>query len=164
MTGPPILIPDANFPGEAILEREALAPLLAEPGALLEVHRLLDYSAVPLDSWRRADAVIVYTGRMTIGPETVGRLERCRVVVRAGTGVDNIDLAACAARNIPVCNVPDYCTGEVADHALAMALSLRRGVFSYAEMLSVDPVTGWRWDAAPLMRRLRGETFGIVGL
>lgn len=159
-----ILIPDANFPGEAILERETLAPLLGEPGALLEVHRLLDYSAVPLDSWRRADAVILYSSRMALGPETVARLERCRIVVRAGIGVDNIDLAACAARNIPVCNVPDYCTGEVADHAIAMALALRRGLFSYADLLGVDPSAGWRWDAAPLVRRLGEQTFGLVGL
>lgn len=164
MTGPRILIPDANFAGEAILERETLASLLAEPGALLEVHRLLDYSAVPLDSWRRADAIVLYTSRMTIGAETVGQLAQCRVVVRAGTGVDNIDLAACAARNIPVCNVPDYCTEDVADHAIAMALSLRRGLFSYADLLSVDPVAGWRWGTGPLIRRLRGETFGIIGL
>lgn len=159
-----ILIPDANFPGEAILERETLAPLLAEPGALLEVHRIVDYAAVPLDSWRRADAIIVYSSRMTIGAETVSRLERCRVVVRAGIGVDNIDLAACAARNIPVCNVPDYCTEEVADHAIAMALALRRGLFSYAELLGVDPAAGWRWDAPPLIRRMADQTFGIVGL
>jgi phosphoglycerate dehydrogenase-like enzyme len=164
MSGPRILIPDANFPGEAIVERETLASVLAEPGALLEVHRLLDYSAVPVDSWRRADAVMLYTGRMTIGPETVGRLESCRVVVRAGTGVDNIDLAACAARNIPVCHVPDYSTDEVADHALAMALSLRRGLFSYAEVLNVDPAEGWRWEQPPLIRRLRGSSFGVVGL
>ena len=159
-----ILIPDANFAGEAILEHEALAPLLGEPGALLEVHRLLDYSAVPLESWRRADAVMLYSGKMTIGSETVGRLDRCRVIVRAGTGFDNIDLAACAARNIPVCNVPDYCTEDVADHAIGMALALRRGLFSYADILSVDPVAGWRWDSPPLIRRLRDQAFGVVGL
>jgi len=159
-----ILIPDANFPGEAILERETLASLLAEPGALLEVYRLLDYNGVPMDSWRRADAIILYTGRMTIGAETVGRLERCRVVVRAGTGVDNIDLAACARRNLPVCHVPDYSTEEVADHALAMALALRRGLFSYAELLGVDPAAGWRWEGPPLIRRQRDSSFGIVGL
>ena len=164
MGAPRILIPDANFPGEAILEREVLAPLLDAPGALLEVHRLLDYGAVPLDSWRRADAIMLYSGGMTVGAEAIARLDRCRVIVRAGTGVDNIDLAACAARNIPVCNVPDYCTEEVADHAIALVLALRRGLFSFADLLSVDPVAGWRWEAAPLIRRLRDHTFGVVGL
>ena len=164
MTGPRILIPDATFPGDAVVEREVLAPLLAQPGALLEVHRLFDCSAVPVESWARADAVIVSSSRMNIGADTVARLERCRVIVRAGIGFDNIDVAACAARNIPVCHVPDYCTEEVAAHTLAMVLALRRGLPTYADMLNVDPVAGWRWDTGPLVGRLSTETFGIVGL
>ena len=164
MSGPRILIPDATFPGDAILEREVLAPLLAQSGAMLEVHRLLDYSAVPAESWARADAVIVSGSRMTLGPDTAARLDRCRVIVRAGVGFDNIDLGACAARQIAVCNVPDYCTEEVAAHTLAMVLALRRGLISYADMLAVDPVAGWRWDTGPLVGRLSAETFGIIGL
>jgi phosphoglycerate dehydrogenase-like enzyme len=163
MSGPRILIPDATFSGDAALEREGLAPLLDEPGALLEIHRLLDYSSVPIDAWRLADAVILASSRMTIGAEAAARLERCQVIVRAGIGYDNIDIAACGARDIPVCNVPDYCTEEVAAHALAMALALRRGLFSYGDMLNVDPAAGWRWDAAPLVDRLSSQTFGIVG-
>jgi phosphoglycerate dehydrogenase-like enzyme len=163
MSGLRILIPDANFPGEPILERETLAPVLQTPDALLEVHRLLDYNRVPIESWRLADAIILFSNRMSIGSETVAQFDRCRVIVRAGTGVDNIDLAACAVRNIPVCNVPDYCTDEVADHAIAMMLALRRGLPSYTDMLNLDPVAGWRWDAAPLVHRLDGQTFGVVG-
>ncbi|HEX9464013.1 MAG TPA: C-terminal binding protein [Alphaproteobacteria bacterium] len=158
-----ILIPDATFSGDAVLEREALAPVLNEPGAVLEIHRLLDAGAVPIDSWRTADAVIVASPRMTIGAEAVSRLERCRVIVRAGIGFDNIDVAACGERAIPVCNVPDYCTEEVASHALALALSLRRGLASYGDMLNLDPVAGWRWDTAPLVDRLSTQVFGIVG-
>jgi D-3-phosphoglycerate dehydrogenase len=37
-------------------------------------------------------------------------------------GVDNVDLEAAQARGIPVCNVPSYCAGEVADHTLALLL------------------------------------------
>ena len=164
MPGPRILIPDATFPGDAILEREVLAPLLSEPGARLEVHRLLDTGTIPDESWGRADAVILSSSRMKIGSDIAGRLDRCRVIVRAGVGFDNIDLAACAARQIAVCNVPDYCTEEVAAHTLALVLALRRGLVTYADMLAVDPVAGWRWDAAPLIGRLSAETFGIVGL
>jgi D-3-phosphoglycerate dehydrogenase/C-terminal binding protein len=45
-----------------------------------------------------------------------------------------------------------------------MALALRRGLATYTDHLSLDPVAGWRFDAAPLIRRLRVQTFGIVGL
>lgn len=159
-----ILIPDLPYAGEADIEREALAPLLAEPGALLEVHRLIDYSAVPLESWRRADAVIVSSDRFRLGGETIGELERCKVIVRGGVGFDNVDAAAASRRNIPLCNVPDYGTDEVADHAIAMMLALRRGLPTYGEYLSVDPVAGWRFDAPPLIRRMKVQSFAVVGL
>ena len=50
----------------------------------------------------------------------------CRILSRAGIGVDNIDLAAAKEKNIPVTNVPDYCIGEVSDHAMALILSFAR--------------------------------------
>jgi D-3-phosphoglycerate dehydrogenase / 2-oxoglutarate reductase len=53
-------------------------------------------------------------------------LPKLRVVVRYGVGVDNVDLAAARARGVKVCNVPDYCIDEVADHSLALALALAR--------------------------------------
>lgn len=159
-----VLIPDLPFAGEPEIEREGLAPLLAEPGARLEVHRLTEHANVPVESWRRADAVIVASDRFHLGSEAIAQLERCRIIVRGGVGYDNVDVAAASRRNIPVCNVPDYGTDEVADHAIAMMLSLRRGLSSYGEYLSVDPVTGWRFDAAPLVRRMKVQHFGVVGL
>lgn len=159
-----VLIPDLPFSGEADIEREALAALLAEPGAALEVHRLADHVTLPLDSLRRADGLIIASDRFHLGSEAISQLERCRIIVRGGVGYDNIDLAAASRRNIPVSNVPDYGTDEVADHAMAMMLALRRGLASYNEYLSVDPVTGWRFDAAPLIRRMKVQAFGIVGL
>lgn len=159
-----ILIPDAPFAGEADIEQQALGPLLVQPGALLEVHRLFEHSAVPADSWRRADAVIVASDRLQLGAETISQLERCKIIVRGGVGFDNVDIEAAARRHIAVCNTPDYGTEEVADHALAMALALRRGLPTYSDHLSLDPVAGWRFDAAPLIRRLRVQTFGVVGL
>jgi D-3-phosphoglycerate dehydrogenase len=53
-------------------------------------------------------------------------MEKAKIIVRYGIGVDNVDLKAAAAKNIPVCNVPDYCTDEVADHTLAMILDVVR--------------------------------------
>lgn len=159
-----ILIPDAAFTGDPDLERQVLAPVLTEVGSLLEVHRLLEYATVPVDSWRAADAVLLSTDRITVSVETVRLLDRCRVIVRAGSGVENIDAQACAARGIAVCNVPDAGIDDAAGHVLALALALRRGLPTYRDMLDIDPVAGWQWSAAPLVRRIAGQNFGIVGL
>ena len=159
-----VLIPDLPFSGEADLERETLSTLLAEPGSGLEVLRLSDPATVPLESWRRADGVIIASDRFHLNSEAISQLERCKIIVRGGVGYDNVDVAAASRRNIPVSNVPDYGTDEVADHAIAMMLALRRGLPSFTEYLSVDPVTGWRFDAGPLIRRMKVQSFGIVGL
>jgi phosphoglycerate dehydrogenase-like enzyme len=91
----------------------------------------------------------------------IGRLKKCRAVIRNGVGFDTVDIAAAAQRNLPVCNVPDYGTEEVADHALALTLALCRQLFSLdAEAKRL----GWKIEVAPKMRRLRTLQFGVVGL
>ena len=76
-------------------------------------------------------------------------------------GYDSVDLAAARAHRIPVCNVPDYGTEEVADHAIALTLALCRQLFPLdheAKQLR------WTIPIAPQLRRLSTLTFGIIGL
>jgi phosphoglycerate dehydrogenase-like enzyme len=153
-----ILLPDALFEDDAEIEREVLGDL-----ADVLVHHELIAERIAGEDWRRADAVVVYYG-VPVDRQLVERMDSCRILVRAGVGYDHIDIAACAARGIPVCNVPDYGTTEVADHAIALTLALARGLVSYHARLLADPHAGWHWSGAPLVRRLRGGTFGIVGL
>jgi phosphoglycerate dehydrogenase-like enzyme len=153
-----LLMPDAQFEDDGEIEREVLGNL-----ADVAVHHELIAERIAREDWARADALIVYYG-VPIDRTLVERLDGCRILVRAGVGYDHIDIAACAARGIPVCNVPDYGTTEVADHAIALTLALARGLVSYHARLLADPVAGWHWSGAPLVRRLRGGTFGIVGL
>jgi lactate dehydrogenase-like 2-hydroxyacid dehydrogenase len=153
-----VLMPDALFEDDAEVEREVLGGV-----ANVLVHRELVADHIPDGDWRRADALIVYYG-VPIDAPLIERLDNCRILVRAGVGYDHIDIAACGALGIPVCNVPDYGTTEVADHAVALMLALARGLVSYHARLLADPHAGWHWSGAPLVRRLRGRTFGIVGM
>src|SRR6266478_5751979 len=92
------------------------------------------------------------------------RFPRLRAIVRMGVGYDKLDRPAAAARNILVCNVPDYGTTEVADHAIALALTLRRGILLHHEMQRKDPPAPWRSFQNPMIQRLGTQTFGIIGL
>ncbi len=81
-----------------------------------------------------------------------------------GVGYDRLDRKAAAARNIMVCNVPDYGTTEVADHAMALVLALRRGLLLHHELQRKPTPAPWRYVDTPLIERLGAQTFGIVGL
>ncbi len=71
-----------------------------------------------------ADALIVQWA--PVSAKVIDALTQCKIIVRYGIGVDNVDLEAAKAKRIPVCNIPDYCINEVADHALSMAFALSR--------------------------------------
>jgi D-3-phosphoglycerate dehydrogenase len=74
------------------------------------------------------DADAILTQFAPVNAAVIGAMKKTRVIVRYGIGVDNVDLEAARARGIPVCNVPDYCINEVADHTLALILALTRQV------------------------------------
>ncbi|MBV8335519.1 MAG: C-terminal binding protein, partial [Alphaproteobacteria bacterium] len=102
--------------------------------------------------------------RYPVSAEDIDRFPRLRAIVRMGVGYDKIARPAAAARHILVCNVPDYGTTEVADHAMALALSLRRGVILYHERQRQNPPARWGPVKGELIRRLGVQTFGIIGL
>ncbi|MBL9154774.1 MAG: C-terminal binding protein [Verrucomicrobiales bacterium] len=108
-----------------------------------------------------ADAIMIYH-YLKLDRERIGRLNNCRIVARPGVGYDNIDIAAARERGIPVCNVPDYGTEEVADSALGMALALSRGMHFLNSRLRRG-VGEWNVEQAMPIPRLRGRTFGIIG-
>ncbi|HOD84479.1 MAG: Glycerate dehydrogenase [Planctomycetes bacterium ADurb.Bin126] len=109
-----------------------------------------------------ADCVMMYHF-VTLRQATIERLHHCKLIVRCGVGIDNVDWAFARARGIPVCNVPDYGTEDVADSAMAMLLSLSRGVNLLNSRLRRGQ-GGWSYTQAVPCHRVRGRTLGIVGL
>ncbi len=111
-----------------------------------------------------ADAIIVYHTIPMISAHTIKRLNKCRVIARGGVGFDNIEHAFARSKGIPVTNVPDYGTEEVADSAIGMTLSLARGIGMYNSRLRDGHHEPWMYTLAQPLHRLRGRVFGIVGL
>ena len=129
--------------------------------------RLVKRDAGALSELSDADCAAA-DGLMILGFAVTGadlaRFPRLRAIVRMGVGYDKLDRPAAAERNILVCNVPDYGTTEVADHAIALALTLRRGILLHHEMQRHEPPAPWRSFQNPMIKRLGTQTFGIVGL
>nr|WP_202493294.1 C-terminal binding protein [Streptomyces sp. SID7813] len=73
-----------------------------------------------------ADAIVVQYAAIT--EQVMDRLPRLKVIGRYGVGVDSVDVEAATRRGILVCNVPDYGTEAVSDHAIGLALSVARGI------------------------------------
>ena len=106
-----------------------------------------------------ADALIV-RGATRVTATLLAGAPRLRVVARAGTGVDNVDLAAASARGILVLNAPGANSISVAEHACALMLASARSI-----ALADAQMKAGRWTKGALRgAELRGKTLGVVGL
>jgi len=150
-----VLIPDRLAP-PADVEQGELGPDFK-----VILGQTSDASKIPDRLWGEVDAVIAWHD-IQIDAEVIRKLKTCKIIVRCGVGFDSVDLQAAGARGIPVCNVPDYGTEDVADHTLALLLSLMRGLAPYDE--SSRKPDGWVWDAAGSLKRLSGAKLGLVGM
>ena len=148
-----VAITDWTFPDLVIEER-----ILKTAGCEIVARQCrteADLSTLVAD----ADAVIAQFA--PINAVVIAAMRQAQVIVRYGIGVDNIDLNAAREREIPVCNVPDYCIDEVADHTLAFLLATTRQVLP-----NCGHVRGGKWGlATPLdqLRTLRDQAVGLVG-
>lgn len=104
------------------------------------------------------DALLVISAKAR--REVIDQLDRCSVIVRYGSGIDNVDVARATELGIIVANVPDFCLSEVADHTLALLLAAAR------KLRSMDRHTReGRWQARKQekVRRIAGKVLGLVG-
>ena len=109
------------------------------------------------------DAVIVYN-KITLTQITINKLLNCKVIVKAGVGFDNIDICAAGNIGIPVINVPDYGTNDVADHTFALFLSYVKKIGFYNNALQKNIVQYWKPGNGKKVHRLSELTFGIIGM
>ncbi|HEV2123822.1 MAG TPA: C-terminal binding protein [Chloroflexota bacterium] len=114
---------------------------------------------------RQADAVLVR--RFPVTRRVIKAMERCVIICNYGAGYDNIDVPAARERGIEVANTSGYADEEVADHTLALLLALSRRLVPQVRDLAATATEGARvkWSHTPYVpvRRLRGQTLGIVG-
>ncbi len=150
---PKVLVTDHTF-DPLDIEQRILEPV----GAVLDARQCKTAEQLlPLV----ADADAVLTQFSPVNAQVIAAMKKVRVIVRYGIGVDNVDLEAAKERGIPVCNVPDYCIDEVADHTLAFILGVTRQVVP-----NCLGVRSGQWGLAVSlseMRTLRDLTVGVVG-
>jgi len=152
-TKPKVVVTDYAFP-DLNTEQQILAAAGCDVAG-----RQCRTEADLIDLCKDADAVITQFAR--VNANVIGGMTRARAIVRYGIGVDNVDLDAARARHIPVCNIPDYCIDEVADHTLAFILATTRQVVPHTIHLRAG-----KWGlVGPLagMKALRDLTVGVVG-
>lgn len=118
---------------------------------------------------RDADAIITVGSIRPVPRAVIEHLENCRLISNTQIGYDSIDTQAAAERGILVTNVPDYCVGEVSDHAMALILACTRKVVRLDKAvkkgqwgLSGDTVE-IQQQIWPTMTRLEGQTLGLFG-
>ena len=124
--------------------------------------RKKSFGEIDLAAWQNCDGIVV--ARIQMNTTVVPHLKKCRIIVRNGVGFDNVDLKLCGEAGIAVCNVPDYGTTEVADTAIAMMLAFARGTAIYDATLRLDPTANWTHTHNVTARRLRGATYGVIGM
>ncbi len=137
-----------------------LAPALAD--MLAGRVELLPWQAARQAGAERIAAIYTY-GHPAVDAALLGRLPALRVISNFGVGVDHIDVAAAAARGIPVGNTPGILDGATADLAFALLLAAARRLVEgdrYArgpDFLRYDP-------SYMLGREVHGSTLGILGM
>jgi len=114
---------------------------------------------------RLQDATIAITNKVVLRGELLANLPQLRMVAGAATGTDNIDLEYCRSHGIVVSNIRGYAVSAVPEHALMLALMLKRKVLAYRR-----DVAGGKWQQASMfcffdhpISDLAGGTMGIVG-
>lgn len=109
------------------------------------------------------DVILVVYAKIT--KRIIEAARRLKGIVRYGVGVDNVDVRAATERGIYVANVPDYCTGAVAEHTFALLLALARRIVLADRTVKTASWGVWTQQPAELMgTELEGKVLGLIGM
>ncbi len=148
-----VLLTDRAWPDSSI-ERailESIGAEIVEPPATDEA--TLAKLAATVDA--------IGTNWAQVTSRVIEACPKCKIVARFGIGLDNIAVDTATQQGIPVTNVPDYCVTEVAEHTLALLLAAARNVGFFQLRTKAGE---YSLTSAPPMRRISGQTLGLVGL
>ena len=113
-----------------------------------------------------ADVNVIITNKYVIGQRELDHFPKLKLIAVSATGYNCVDMAACRARGVIVCNVPAYGTYSVAQHALAMLLDHSNRVSLHAASVEQGDWSSspdWCYALSPL-REWHGKTLGILGM
>jgi D-3-phosphoglycerate dehydrogenase len=120
----------------------------------------------PADDLVRAigDADVVVVNMAAMNADVIGRLPKCKLIIRHGIGYDNVDLKAATAKGIRVANIPDYCPEEVAEQAVMLIFAAARHLPEQLVSMTASMAKG-TWDFSPVrsVYMMEGKTLGLVG-
>ena len=154
------------MPAKVIITDFVTEPLDEERRILGDLAEVIALDALSEDELfgriEDADAIMMYH-QFDVTSRVIEKLTNCKLIIRCGVGVDNVDHAFARTRGIPVANIPDYGTEDVADTAIAMMMTLTRGVHLLNSRLRRGEGP-WHYSPVVPLHRLRGRVFGVVGL
>ena len=141
-----------------------MARVLCDPSFPVErVRAALEATGVDVEAGTRPWSGDDVLGLLSFEPVTAAELDALptlHVIATPSVGFEQIDLEVATERGVWVCNVPDYCVDEMADHALALLLALVRGVVELDRFVGAG---GWSHDAAGPLRRVSDVRLGVIG-
>lgn len=148
-----IVITDCDH--DSITFEEAVA---REYGISLERRQCVTEDEI-IEAARDADAILVQYAPITA--RVLKALPKLRAIGRYGVGVDTVDVEAATREGVAVCNVPDYGTEDVSDHAIALTMSMVRSVPRLDRQIRAG---GYDYAEAHPLHRTAGLVFGVLGL
>lgn len=115
---------------------------------------------------RCKNAHIIITNKTPVSKTVIENASQLQAIVVAATGYNIVDIQTARSRNIPVCNVPEYGTYSVAQHAMSLILELSNHVG-----LNAHSVANGGWSSSPdfcytkkPIIELLDKTLGIIGM